>query len=154
MKSTAERKGMKTFLQANHVATNCERVLQLLQKTNESLVQLNGFITGIETNILVTGALSEKMESLFVSLEKHLNHRMTHTNASPLNVVFKPQFQCQHYTHAAKPNFQIDNRATSITIEAKIKQRLLKPNEPRHAILAIQGEAGVGKTTTLNMLSY
>ena len=153
---TAAEKGPINFFSATRIAIKCQKLTQLSQKANDSLVQLNCPITVIEATVSVTDPLrqtTENIERHLVSLERKMDQSLFHSTSS-LNEFLPPNRHYQPHIQTTIPSFRTDHRYGPITIEDKIKHRPLTAIEARHVILAIQWEAGVCPETTLHMLTY
>ena len=130
----------ESFRKATRWNETCETIQQQLNEAQDILLQFNFFfgnnaaITS-STNTIINAIQTQQQSS--GSSTTHLADTFhSYRQKLPLSIAVKPDFLCTE------------------AIEAQITLKLLDTIGTHTKILAIQGPGGVGKTTTLHMLTH
>ena len=140
-------RNLKNFFKASKWSDKCQHILSELQETQQGLRDINIFLGSNEVS---EQNIDSSTRKIIQTVEAYgAPSRSTQTTDK-----FQPHSQKLFISFAAIPDFEsTDFQGNPSTIEGKLKQRLLGTNT-HTKIFSVFGPGGVGKTTTIHMLTH
>lgn len=155
MEQSAKRRVIR-FRKATTWANECRNIQLQINDAQHGLLQINSFLgqTAVVTNTIQ--GTEQTIQQDIQAIEKNIVKVMEINGASSSGDHFKPYFQKLPVSIGAKSNFDsTDSDGNPSTVEGKLKTILLRKSPASHAnMFAIHGPGGVGKTTSMHMLSH
>lgn len=151
---------LSRFRKATKWAEECQSIQLQINDAQHKVLQISSFLGQNATIRSVVTETTKGTEQKIRQSENKLVHAIESSEASSSTErpqdKFKPYFRKLPVSIVAKSCFDaVDSLGNPLTTEGKLKKKLLGNFEMHHTkVFAIQGPAGVGKTTCMHMLSH